>query len=285
MDGIAAEPGAGEPDAVEPEAGRSGEGRTPLLALNGFSGKLEWLLALARTRQVDLSQLSLPALIDQLATALHDASGTIPLAEQGDWVVMAAWLLLQRSRLLLPADTPTQRTADAEADRLRQSLVVLGEMQALATWLDRRPRLGRDVFARGQPEPIGVETATAHKADAIEFLWASLALFDDDLPGPDMAPRYRPAWLDLHSVPDARQRILRRLHDHQRPRPLDQLLPDPPEPGAMPESDLRGRSRWTSTFVAGLELAKQGDVALDQAVAFSSIQVNLRLAASYASPG
>ncbi len=280
MDGVGAGPEAADPETIDPEAGQGGEGRTPRLALDGFSGKLEGLLALARTRQVDLGQLSLPDLVDQLAAALRDAGGAIPLGEQGDWVVMAAWLLLLRSRLLLPADTPAQRRADAEADRLRQGLVVLGEVQALASWLDGRPRLGRDVFAGGQPELVGLETATAHEADVVEFLWASLALFDDDLPAGDTPPSYRPVWLDLHSVPDARERILRRMANHQSPRPLGQLLPDAPEPSGVPESDLRGRSRWTSTFVAGLELAKQGDVALDQDAIFGTIQVSLSLADS-----
>ncbi len=38
--------------------------------------------------------------------------------------------------------------------------------------------------------------------------WASMALFDDDLPNPGAVSRYRPHWLDLHSLPDARLRIL-----------------------------------------------------------------------------
>ncbi len=83
-------------------------------------------------------------------------------------------MLLLRSRLLLPADTPAQRKAGAEADRLRSGLVGLGQMQALASWLDGRPQLGRDVFARGQPELVGIETAAVYEIDAIEFLWASL---------------------------------------------------------------------------------------------------------------
>jgi len=219
--------------------------------------------------------------VNQLAAALRHVSGAIPLAEQGDWVVMAAWLLLLRSRLLLPADTPAQRKADAEADRLRQGLVGLGQMQALARWLDRRPQLGRDVFARGQPELVGLETATAHEVDAIEFLWASLALFDDDLPAGDMAASYRPVWLDLHSIPDARDRILRLLADAPDGRKLDGLLPEPLDAdaaAAAAQTVLRARSRWTSTFVAGLELAKQGDIALEQEEAFSSIHVSLPLA-------
>ncbi len=280
MDGIGAAPGTAEPEAIEPEAGPGGEGRTPRLALDGFSGKLEWLLALARARQVDLGRLSLPDFIDQLAAALRDASGAIALAEQGDWVVMAAWLLLLRSRLLLPADTPAQRKADAEAGRLRQGLVALGEIQALARWLDARPQLGRDVFARGQPELVGLETAVAYEIDAIAFLWASLALFDDDLPAGDTPASYRPVWLDLHSIADARERILRLLADAPDGRPLDGLLPEAldADATAVTQTGLRARSRWTSTFVAGLELAKQGNVVLDREEAFSSIHVSLPLA-------
>jgi len=48
------------------------------------------------------------------------------------------------------------------------------------------------------------------------------------------------------------------------------------------QTGLRARSRWTSTFVASLELAKQSDVALAQEEAFSSIHVSLALTASSA---
>src|SRR5450759_1180617 len=136
-----------------------------------------------------------------------------PLGQKGDWVVMASWLLQLRSLLLLPADTQAHRTGEDEADRLRDRLVGLQEMQALATWLDRRPQLGREVFARGQPEVLGISTETGHEVDVdvIEFLWASLALFDDDSADADATSWYLPRWLDLYSIPDARTRILRLL--------------------------------------------------------------------------
>jgi segregation and condensation protein A len=130
------------------------------------------------------------------------------------------------------------------------------------------------VFPRGQPEFVGIAATTAHQVDVIEFLWASLALFDDDLPEPDRTAQYRPPWLDLHAIPDARDRILRQMTDHPAPCVLDQLLPALPGPGAPPEGGLRRSSRWTSTFVASLELAKQGEVLLDQDTIFSPIQVS-----------
>ena len=258
MDGTAAPPSA--------EGGREGgrEGASPWLDLAGFRGRLERLLALARSHRIDLARIALPHLVDQLIAALQDAGGCTPLALRADWVVMAAWLVQLRSRLLLPANAAAQDAAAAEAARLRRGLARLDAAQAAARWLDRRPRLGRDVFARGRPELIGIGTATLHQADVVEFLWASLPLFDDDLTPPDTAQSYRPARPGLHAVPDARERILRRTAGRADPCRLDQLLPDAAGPGAAPDNALRGRSGWTSTFTASLELAKQGDVALEQ---------------------
>ena len=53
----------------------------------------------------------------------------MPLGQKGDWVVMAAWLVQLRSRLLLPADAPAQQAAAAEADQLRDRLMTLQAMQ------------------------------------------------------------------------------------------------------------------------------------------------------------
>ena len=130
--------------------GRAGEG-TPVLDLDGYSGPLEQLLVLARAHEIDLTRLPLVALVDQLATALQHAPPATPLGQKGDWVVMTAWLVQLRSRLLLPADPAVQPQAEAQAVELRDRLVDLQAMQALARWLDGRPQLGRDVFARGQP--------------------------------------------------------------------------------------------------------------------------------------
>jgi segregation and condensation protein A len=53
-----------------------------------------------------------------------------------------------RARLLLPTDAPAGQEAAAEADLFRGRLVALDDIQALAGWLERRPQLGHDVFAR-----------------------------------------------------------------------------------------------------------------------------------------
>jgi segregation and condensation protein A len=259
----------GETSPIESTAAGEGEGRTPVLALEGFTGPLERLLILARAQQVDLARISVGELVDQLTAALHQAPSTTPLGQKGDWVVMASWLLELRSRLLLPVDPAAQQEAELEADQLRERLVGLQAMQALAGWLDRRPQPGRDVFVRGAPEFIGSSIETAYEVDVIEFLWASLALFDDDIPGVDTTDRYRPRRFDLHAVPDARARIMRLLAEHPAGHRLDALLPEAADSGPL----LRRRSAWASTFVASLELAKQGEIVLRQENPLGTIHV------------
>jgi segregation and condensation protein A len=280
---------AGMAVPAEPEAGaltggqgstHRREGETPFLTLAGFSGPLEHLLVLAWAQKIDLSALSLHALLDQLTTAIQQAPASVPLGQKGDWVVMAAWLVQLRARLLLPADPAAQQDAATEVGQLRDRLVALRETQALAGWLERRPQLGCDVFARSHPpsraqspEIFGVSVETAAVVDVIEFLWASLALFDDE-PLPDMANVYRPPPPPLYTVAAARERILRRLTESPDGAPLDRLLPDMPDSNEVEAlSRLRRRSAWSSTFTASLELARQGDVVLAQARDFESIHV------------
>ena len=253
-----------------------GEGETPSLKLDGFSGSLDQLLAQARGHTIDLSRLPFGALVDQLAAAVRQAPAALPLSQKADWVVMAAWLVQLRARLLPPADAPAHQQATAEADQLRGQLVALADSQALADWLQRRPQLGHDVFARGKPEMFGLSVEVGQAIDVIEFLWASLARFEDSTAAPDTATVYRPARLDLCTVAEARDRILRRLADSPDGTTLAQCLPTPPATtdGEI-QPELRRRSTWASTLVASLELARQGNVALGQERAYDPIHLSL----------
>jgi len=250
-------------------------GRTPWLSVDGYHGSLEELLTLARSRRIDLGKVPLLGLVDQLVAAVRDAPPATPMGLRGDWVVMASWLVQLRSLLLLPADAPAHQAAEDAADHFRNRLSELGEIQALAAWLDRRPHLGRDVFTRGQPpEEIDLFVEGGPEVDVIEFLWASMALFDDGDPGPDISETYRPRRRDLYSVPEARARILKRLAEAPDGLPLEQLLPeDSATAGSSAEPALKQRAAWTSTFIASLELAKQGEVALAQEDRFTAIHV------------
>lgn len=94
-----------------------------------------------------------------------------------------------------------------------------------------------------------------------------MALFD--APGAEVATAtwYRPRDLAPYSVAQAKARILRRLAAAGAAQTLDRLLPQDAEGHASQSLRLverRRRSAWSSTFIASLELTKQGDVTLTQ---------------------
>jgi segregation and condensation protein A len=250
-----------------------GAGEGPHLELDGFNGPLASLLSLAREHAIDLARLPLAECIRQL-TLVVERSGPVPLlTERANWLVMAAWLVWLRSRLLLPAATAEEVRESGPDQRLDPERALLAA-RTLASWLEREPQLGIDVFARGQPEVVGTEFGLHHQVDVIEFLWACAAQFEDDTDRIDTGTPYCPARLALWTVLDARQRILQLLAETSDEAPLDRFLPtrDAPAETAMPTlPSLRRRSAVASTLIAGLELAREGLVTLHQPAPFAAI--------------
>ena len=255
----------GQGEGVDGSAGKS-----PHLELEGFSGPLEQMLFLARAQKFDLAKLSLRDFLEQLTSALRREA---PINEKAEWVGIATWVVLLRSRLLIPVGPSAQLNAEAEAETLQARLLALQEMQSLAAWLSARPQLGQDVFARGAPEMLGALTETDHQLDVIEFLWATIELLDDS-DNSDTEALYRPFTLDIHKVSEARERILQRVVQAAERQLLQDLVPaasgfDPADSKAV----QRYKSGWTTTFTAALEMAKQGQVALAQKGLFEPIAV------------
>jgi segregation and condensation protein A len=107
---------------------------------------------------------------------------------------MATHVALLRSRLLLPADSGEREQAERDAAALRRRLADREHARHLADWLERRPQLGRAVFARGAAEqPDDGGTAAAPAADIAALLRACLVVLERSSP----TGAYRPAPLGL----------------------------------------------------------------------------------------
>ena len=125
-----------------------------IVDVEGFEGPLDLLLMLARQQKVDLSKISILALADQYLAFIEEAR-RIRLELAADYLVMAAWLAYLKSRLLLPEkDSELGPSAEDMATALALRLRRLEAIRNAAEALISRPQLGRDVFARGAPEPI-----------------------------------------------------------------------------------------------------------------------------------
>ena len=246
--------------------------QTPHLSLDGFVGPLEQLLLLARAQKLDLASLSLLDFIDQLAAAVQIAAAP---RQKIEWVVMASWVLLLRSRLLIPISAKAQQEAQEETKLLQARLIALKGIQSLAAWLDARPQLGHDVFGRGAPELIGSWTETDYQIDVIEFLWATTELFGDES-ALKLDEVYSPPRFDLYAVDEARTRILNILSSSEEAQPLGSLVPPNNDVDLLNRRSLcRYKSGWTSTFAVALEMAKQGEVVLLQQGAFEPILIEI----------
>jgi len=237
------------------------------LRLDGFEGPLDLLLELARAQKVDIAKISIVALVDQYLAVLEAARG-LRLEIAADWLVMAAWLAWLKSRLLLPPEEAAEGEEDPEAlaGALADRLAELEAIRAAARWLNARPILGLDVFARGSPESLTVEDRSGLAADLPALLQAYVAARRRAAAKRPYRPKPRRLW----TVQDALARLSSLLGTMPSWAVLQRFLPE----GLM--DPVERRAALASTLIAGLEMARGGGVELRQERAFGPILLRLR---------
>jgi len=140
--------------------------------VDGFEGPLDLLLELARRQKVDLAKISVLALAEQYL-AFIEAARDLRFELAADYLVMAAWLAYLKSRLLLPqAEKDEEPFATDLAAALAFRLQRLEAIRAAAEALVNRPRLGRDMFQRGQPEGVDIVRRPQWQASLHDLLSA-----------------------------------------------------------------------------------------------------------------
>lgn len=231
------------------------------LNLDGFEGPIDVLLTLARDQKVDLTQISILQLADQYLRFIQDAQ-TLNLELAADYLVMAAWLAYLKSRLLLPPDETEDEEADpAElAEALRFQLLRLEAMQDAGAQLMRRPRLGIDVFERGAPENLAQRFRSVYDATLYDLL---RAYGDNRARNQDQTLHIAPT--DLYAVEDAVNRLRAFVGRVPSWRTLFSFLPE------HLKGSLVIRSAVASTFVASLQLVKDGEAVIRQDDTFGPI--------------
>ncbi len=238
-----------------------------VIDIDGFEGPLDVLLTLSRTQKVDLRRISVLQLAEQYLEFVERARALrIELA--ADYLVMAAWLAYLKSRLLLPPD-PQDPDGSAEdlAAHLAFQLERLQAMREAAARLMARPRKGLDFFERGAPEAIARARTTRYDATLYDLLRAYARLRTRD----DFRP-YAFDRRDIYPIEAALERLRARLGDTPDWTALVRFLPEGWRGGAP----ARKRSAVASTFAATLELAKQGQLELQQADTFAPLRVRPR---------
>ena len=239
---------------------RGSQDDTLTLTLDGWEGPLDLLLALARAQKVDLYAISILALVEQYLAYLEQAT-TLKLEIAADYLVMAAWLAYLKSCLLLPSDPTADPSPEDVAFRLAQRLQRLDAMRDAGARLMGGDRIGRDVFVRGWPEGLRLVRTAAWQATAFD-LYAAYGL---------VKARTQPAMhvIALRAVmtlEDAIARVAALIGEAIDWTTLEAFLPLTSDPAYR-------RSALASSFVAALELARQGRLELAQDAPFDDLRL------------
>jgi segregation and condensation protein A len=228
--------------------------------VEGFEGPLDLLLALARQQKVDLAKISVLALAEQYL-AFIDAARTLRLELAADYLVMAAWLAYLKSRLLLPeAPNPEGLSAEDMANALAWRLKRLEAFREVANQLMGRPQLQRDVFARGDPEPVADIKHPQWSATLYDLLSAYARQRQQSALGHVQLTK-RSVW-SLQEAREILERLIGQASDWSR---LDGFLVS-----YLVEPSMRA-SVFASSLAATLELVREGVVEVHQQSAFAPI--------------
>jgi segregation and condensation protein A len=230
------------------------------LSLGAWEGPLDLLLTLARSQKVDLREISILALVEQYLDYL-DGAKALRLEIAADYLVMAAWLAYLKSCLLLPKDEEADPSPEELAWRLQQRLARLDAMRDVGARLMGGDRLGRDVFPRGNPEGLRLVRQSAWQATPYDLFAAYGALKARTQPAMHIVAHRAVMALD-----EAILRVERMLGMAIEWTRIEAFVPA--------SLDVAyARSALASSFVAALELARQGRLELSQEAPFAPLEV------------
>ncbi|BBF71320.1 segregation and condensation protein A [Sphingomonas bisphenolicum] len=224
---------------------------TLTVSFDAWEGPLDLLLSLARTQKVDLREISILALTEQYLDFI-DGARELRLELAADYLVMAAWLAYLKSSLLLPRQEQADPSPEDLALRLQLRLQRLHAMRDAAARLMARDRVGRDVFARRKPEGLRLVKKALWRASLYDLIQSYGQIRARTQPAVHIIA-VRP----VMTLDEAIQRVGALVGSALDWTRLESFLP--------PDLDTpKAKSALASSFVAALELARQGRLEMQQ---------------------
>lgn len=226
------------------------------LMLDSFSGPMDLLLYLIRRQQLDI--LDLPILdITRQYMAYVELMRELKLELAADYLVMAAMLAEIKSRLLLPkppAEDDEEEDPRAELIRRLREYEIVREG---AEQLDAQPQQERDFFVASAQPQIEEQPIAPPEIGLDELLQAMKSVMQQV-----DAQQHHHISRERLSTRERMSQILDRLHQGQRVT-FSELF-----------TQTEGRAGVVVSFLALLELNKEGMIRLTQADNFSVIYVD-----------
>lgn len=223
------------------------------LQLPVFEGPLQLLLHLIESRQLDVLTVPLAEVAD--AYVAHLAAAPVDTANLSEFISIAAQLILLKSRLILPGESPPAASDpdEPDEDELRRRLIEYRALRDAAAALGERdlaaPLHRREPRETDLPE-VPIQALPAHLlADALERLAA--------IPEPVAAP---PEIVAREITIGEQIEVLRAALSGKGRVLLQTVL-----------TSCRSRTEAAVTFLAALELVRRRQVSAEQGTLFGPI--------------
>ncbi len=229
--------------------------------LEAFEGPLDFLLYLIRKQNLDILDIPIASVTKQYMQYI-DLMQDLTLELAAEYLVMAAILAEIKSRMLLPRVADPESIEDDPRAELVRRLQEYERFKQAAEDLDKLPRLERDNFvASANSDNITVEKPLP-AVSMSELMRAFLAI----MKRAELNKKHH-VRIDALSVREKMTFILDSLQDREH-LPFARLF-----------NLTEGRLGVVVTFLAMLELLKQGMIEFVQAAAFAPIYLQPKVAA------
>ena len=234
------------------------------LNIDNYEGPLDLLLDLAKTQKVDLMQISIVQLADQYISFVERIKKNLDIA--ADFLVMASWLAYLKSRLLLPEDFDDDFSATKMAEKLKLQLRKLEMIRLLSDQLMTKKQMGVDIFFRGIKEGIKKKNTPKY----------SLSLYELIKSYADFKKRQNFSTIEIkklktYTMEEAIKKITSMFEKLKDWCDIMDLIPQT----FKIKKKLR-RTGYAGSFVAGLELVKEGDLLIKQKKLFDKIYLKIK---------
>ena len=234
------------------------------LNIDNYEGPLNLLLDLAKTQKVDLMQISIVQLADQYISFVERVKKNLEIA--ADFLVMASWLAYLKSRLLLPEDLDDDFSASKMAEKLKLQLRKLEMIRLLSDQLMTKKQMGVDIFFRGIKEGIKKKNTPKY----------SLSLYELIKSYADFKKRQNFSTIEIkklktYTMEEAIKKITSMFEKLKDWCDIMDLIPQ-----AFKIKKKLRRTGYAGSFVAGLELVKEGDLLIKQKKLFDKIYLKIK---------
>ena len=233
------------------------------VSLDGFEGPLDLLLTLAKSQKVDLKKLQLGILAEQFLKYLRDQRFKSKLELVGDYLVMASWLTLLKSQLIIPEDENKENDVDRINELLALRLQRLSLIREKARWLFDRPQLLQDFFPSDIDKNEKVIKEDLLKVQVSDILKAYMGIVDKKNYEVSLVSKEEYLFLDK-----AINFIEERLKETKTLISFANLVK-----GIHVSSGINAKRCAASIFCGLLEYTKLGKIQMKQEAAFASLKL------------